>query len=169
MSEENKIRTLGFYQPFGSLMLHGKIETRWIQDGKKPPFPTGKYLFYTTKTPCGNVDLFDWCGVRLLNSINETLKDEPTRNLNGYAIALGDLDETYWMRGQDEGQSFVKFVHRKTVARKKEAETLAVKYLQWCLLFKNIQRIDPFEWKFGKQGVGFVPESEIDKIKIISK
>ena len=44
-----KIRTLGFYQPFGSLMLHGKIETRWVRKGKKPPFPLGKYIFYTTQ------------------------------------------------------------------------------------------------------------------------
>lgn len=44
-----KIRTLGLYQPYASLMLHGKIETRWVEDGKKPPFPIGKYLIYSTK------------------------------------------------------------------------------------------------------------------------
>lgn len=48
----SKIRTLGFYQPFGTLMLHGKIETRWVKVGKKPPFPEGKYLFYSTQKRC---------------------------------------------------------------------------------------------------------------------
>ena len=47
------IRTLGFYQPYCTAMLHGKVETRWIIEGRTPPMPLGKYLLYSTKKSLG--------------------------------------------------------------------------------------------------------------------
>lgn len=163
MNENNKIRTLGFYQPFGSLMLHGKIETRWVEVNKKPPFPEGKYLFYTTKKSCDSFELLQWCGREIMLSITETLRNEPTKIYSGYAIGMGDLVCVDELRDVDEEKAFVKFKGYKVVFNKYGRE---VTYIQWALRFENIERIKPFKWEFGKQGVGFVPESEIEKISI---
>ncbi len=163
--EQSRIRTLGFYQPFGSLMLYGKIETRWIMEDRKPPFPLGRYLFYTTQKNCDNPTLFDWCGAEIMKSISDTLGDDSTKDLNGYAIGIGDLVSTRLLTKEDEGRAFVKFI-----GREQKLNYISAKYNtkdQWALIFENVQRIEPFQCTFGKQGVGFVPESEIDKIKII--
>ena len=103
------IRSLGFYQPFGSLMLHGKIETRWIRAGKKPPFPLGKYVFYTTLKSCAQHELFNWCGEYLMLDITHKLLYEPTKELNGYAIAIGDLAKVRPMKREDTFGSYVQY------------------------------------------------------------
>lgn len=41
--------TIGLYQPYASLMLAGKIESRWVRLGYKPPFPLGHYMIYATQ------------------------------------------------------------------------------------------------------------------------
>lgn len=149
------IRTLGFYQPFGSLMLHGKIETRKVQNGRRPPFPFGKYLFYTTKAKLPEDRLYGWCGESIVQDIRLTLANEPTKDLHGYAIAIGELKTYYPMSFEDEVNCFVRkgrYLDKTT----------------WCLEFANVQRIKPFEFKFGKQGVGFLPESEKYKIFLVS-
>lgn len=156
-----KIRTLGFYQPFGSLMLHGKVETRWVRKGKKPPFPLGKYLFYTTKKECSNKMLSDWSGWQLINAMTNYLGPKKP-GLNGSAIAIGELFNLRLMTQADERIGFVKFIGEKTVIKDRKE----IIYVQWCLEFKDVKALVPFEWKFGKQGVGFVPLSEIIKIKI---
>lgn len=43
------IRTLVIYQPYATLMGHGKLETRWVKHGRKPPFPRGKLKPVITK------------------------------------------------------------------------------------------------------------------------
>lgn len=161
--KKEKIRTLGFYQPFGSLMLHGKIETRWVKDGKKPPFPLGKYLFYTTQKPCDPQNLESWCGGEMIHWIWKVLEHEPTKDLDGYAIATGNLVEVKLLTLDDEN-TFVKFVGSKIDTSSK---IIYDKKVQWGLHFKDVKRIAPFKWKFGKQGVGFVPDSELRKIKPI--
>ncbi len=158
-----KIRTLGFYQPFGTLMLHDKIETRWIRRFRSPPFPLGKYLFYTTQKYCDDATLLEWCGDEIMMSIAKEVLDDETRILSGYAIAVGELCEVKMLEKSEEEKSFVKFVGRKTEIIKGEEVTK----IQWGLHFKSVQRIQPFKWKFGKQGIGFVPDSELNKIKII--
>lgn len=162
MSTVAKIRTLGFYQPFGTLMLHGKIETRWVREGRNPPFPLGKYLFYTTQKSCDDATLLEWCGEEIMMSIVKEVLNDETRTLSGYAIAVGDLWKTEQLKKPEEAKSFVKFIGNKTFETKEgwDAKT------QWGLHFENVKRIEPFKWNFGKQGVGFVPESELNKIKI---
>ncbi len=155
----NKIRTLGFYQPFGSLMLYDKIETRWVRENKKPPFPLGKYLFYTTKKPCDEKTMLEWCGPKMYKEILELMEGERTWPLNGYAIGIGDLIKIKPLEIEEESKAFVKFAGIKT--------EVSINKVQWGLHFENVQGIEPFEWKYGKQGIGFVPESEIDKIKIV--
>lgn len=149
MSNDNWIRTLGFYQPFCSLMLYGKLETRWVRKGRKPPFATGEYLFYSTKKSAGD-KVFDWCTVANMEAMS-ILKDEPTRLLNGYAIATSTLKEYRLMKPEDEEKAFVKFIGERTVKDKHGNDVVQV---QIILEFENVIRIEPFEFKEGKQGVG---------------
>lgn len=153
------IRTLGFYEPFGSLMLHGKIETRWVREGRRPPFPLGKYLLYTTKNPVSSIDLFEWCGVEIRCLIQNTMLSTPY--INGSALAIGELVDIRLLTPEDEERAFVKYVGRKTfIINGKQ-----VPKIQWALVFKNVKRIEPFKWEYGKQGTGFVPEKVIPLIK----
>lgn len=147
------IRTLGFYQPFCSLMLHGKIETRWVRMGKKAPFPLGRYLLYTTKSPCTDLQLTDWCGDELTNHISAVLSEDQTLSLNGYALCVGELYYVGDMDSMIEKECFVKY---KGVIKRKDKYGREHDYNQRTLYFKNIQSIIPFEFKFGKQGVGIL-------------
>lgn len=155
---DEKFRSLGWWQPFGSLMLppHLKKETRvpsinnMTGRERRLPFPLGKYLIYTTLQKTPNHLLLDWCGAEIYADIIERMKTEPTANLLGYAIGIGWLRDIRDMRPEDEKECFIKWKPNKDV-----------------LVFEDVTRIEPFVWKFGKQGVGFVPESELPKIKII--
>lgn len=155
------IRSLGFYQPFGSLMLHGKIETRWVRVNKKPPFPFGKYLFYSTLKACTESQLLDWSGGELTRLIHETLSGENTRVLNGYALAVGDLVGISTLNDTLRHSAFVESKGSKLVKDKKVAEHI---YVQRTLHFDNVKRITPFQFK-GKQGVGILTEEQISKIQ----
>jgi hypothetical protein len=149
------IRTLGFYQPYGSLMLHGKIETRKVRVNKKPPFPCGKYLFYTTQIPADQETLLNWSG-HFIEGIEKITRNESTIALNGYAIGIGVLKKLWIMKDEDEEKCFVnnEWTPFKT---------------NWCLGFENVHRIIPFEFKFGKQGVGILRKSEYEKINLVNK
>jgi hypothetical protein len=157
------IRTLGFYQPFCSLMLHGKIETRWVREGKKPPFPKGKYLFYSTKKACTEDQLQNWCGWMYNDFISPALLDDNTAQLNGYALAVADLKDIRLMSVADERMAFVKYMGYDY---RDDKDGNVIAYVQWCLEFENVQAIEPFEFKFGKQGIGILPDSERHKINI---
>src|ERR1700679_2290183 len=85
------IRTIGFYQPFCSLMLHGKVETRWVRKGRLAPFPMGIYLGYGTKTGCTDEQLKDWCGNEILKHLEDTLINDFTQHLHGHAMWIGEL------------------------------------------------------------------------------
>lgn len=149
---EGRIRTLGFWQPFASLMLCGKLETRRVKTGKKPPFLPGRYLFYSTKQPVSTGKLIEMCGLEIIESINRTLKNEPTRGLSNHALCLAYLSGFRKMQPEDEAKCFIRY------AVPGEKTT-------YCLITERLQRIEPFVWKFGQQGIGFVPESELSKIK----
>lgn len=161
------IRTLGFYQPFGTLMLYGKLETRWVRERRKPPYPLGKYLIYTTKKGAGDL-VFDWCTLANLERMNNNLpgaKSDDTRMLYGYAIAIGELTRVRRMELIDEHDAFVKFIGEQLFETK---EGFVLKH-QWILQIDNVERIEPFVFEYGKQGVGIFPEKDHDKIKILQK
>lgn len=159
----DRMRSLGFYQPFGELMLYDKTETRWVRDGKKPPFPLGRYLFYTAKKELEDEVMDEWCGHEIFhNEILATLPVLPPEKnhlLRGYAIATAELVEIFKL-GPNDKKTFVKYVGTKTETIKGKEVTK----VQWGLRFENVQAIVPFEWRFGKQGIGFVPDSELPKI-----
>lgn len=83
------------------------------------------------------------------------LTNEPTVNQCGYAIAIAELKSVRLFTEDDAAKAFVKNEKRSTHTR-------------WCLIFEDVKRIEPFIWNFGKQGIGFVPFSELPKIKVIN-
>jgi hypothetical protein len=154
------IRSLGFYQPFGSLMLHGKIETRWVRVGRKPPFPIGKYLLYSTLGSCDLKSLESWCTDDNMNDIDAALRNETTRTFYGYALAVGILKDVSPMVKEQEKECFVEY---KGVQIKGDEKKGFHPYQQNCLYFLNVQRIKPFNFK-GKQGVGILTEEQKKQI-----
>lgn len=152
---------MGYYQPFCSLMFHGKIETRWVRKGKKPPFPLGRYFFYSTKKACENPTLFQWCGPDIMLSITQTLEGDITRFFNGSGLGFGDLVEVRLLTKEDEPKAFVKFKGERVVQDKNfEIKT----YVQWALIFENLERVTPFTFDHGKQGVGFLKQPYLSQL-----
>ena len=158
------MRTLAFWQPYGSLMLRGKIETRVVEVGRKPPFPLGDYLFYTTQKATDKELLEKWCGEEILDDMLDILVKEPTYTLDGYAIAIAKLVSIRPMTKEDESKCFIKYFG---TTEKVDKEGKVRYYHQNCLIFENIERIEPFKFEFGKQGVGIANQQTINKIKII--
>lgn len=154
MMIDTNMRTIGLYPPFAQLMLHGKVETRWVKKGKKPPFPLGAYLIYATKRSYTYYEVVSISGKNITEWILNTLK-YPWRQDAGYMICVGELIEVYPMKPEDEGTTFVKY---------EESET----HTRWCLRFKDVQPVVPYIWSHGKQGIGFLPESEVLNIKIMN-
>jgi hypothetical protein len=161
--KEEVIRTLGFYQPFASLMLPpgNKIETRWVIKHRRPPFPLGKYLFYSTKKSCDHETLLEWCGSEaVVKNIHRILQENPTHYpLNGYAIGVGILDEVRLMNESDEEMAYVEW--------RGDRKVKGVTRVQWVLKFKGVKPINPFVWKHGSQGAGIMPKELIKKIELI--
>lgn len=123
------LRMLGWKQPFASLMLHGKIETRTWDTAYR-----GKVLMYSTKEGFEHSDLFGFCSDEILDRIFRTLEEEPTAELFGMAFAVGYLVHVRPMQPQDEERCFVNYDPAR-----------------YCHIYKDVQRIDPFPIQ-GSQG-----------------
>lgn len=149
------VRCIGLYQPFASLMRHGKIETRWVQKGRKPPFPEGLYLIYSTKRRYELGEIMEISGRKCFDWMEEVLRGDQTVGQLGYTICLGYLYIKHPMTKDIELECFVEH---------KESETHDL----WAMRFKEVVMLEPTVWNHGKQGVGFVPESEYDNI-IVNK
>lgn len=163
--EEKKepIRTLGLYQPFATLMLYGKIETRFISGNKKPGFKPGKYLLYSCQKAYDFFDALNMMGdeadlaeehfekeyQRLFSTIDAKTKGF----LQGYAICLADLTKIIDPITPDIKNTFVEYV--APCSRRRVG-----------LVFENVQRLKPFEFK-GKQGPGFLDEKYLSQIELI--
>lgn len=155
------IRTIGLYQPYASLMLCDKLESRWVVAGKKAPFPKGEYLIYSTKKEYSNQEFQRLAGM-FWDSALQKLRTEKTRYLTGQAIAYGELcrvekiktimelSETFYEPPHPLDDTHNTFQYDGRVL--------------WGLRFKNVRRIKPFPFK-GKQGVGFLQDA--DRAKII--
>lgn len=161
----SKIRTLGLYQPYASLMLHGKVESRWVKAGKKPPFPLGKYMIYSTKKSYSEKEFKHISGGCYRYAV-VLLEDESTKNLNGYAIAVADLVEVTTFgqsTGMPENRAFVD----TPMDQWESNDPITIDgHVLTALVFENVKRIKPFPFK-GKQGVGFLTEEQVSKIEII--
>jgi hypothetical protein len=164
------VRTLGLYQPFAGLMLHGKIETRLVGRywdpinekivDRKPPFPLGKYLLYATKKP------FDVFGVakisgRFYDRLSTIQHGDYWKDFHlfGMAICVGDLTEII----DPISPQPATFVDLDCVVF--DISNYPT-HRRVGLVFKNIQRIEPFPFK-GKQGIGFLSDADKSKIKFL--
>jgi len=148
------IRTLGLYQPFASLMLHGKIETRWCRVGKKPSFPLGKYVLYSTKKPYDGFELVSISGGECLMNIPKVLKDDKTKNLNGYTLGLFNLVKIEPMTKEMEAKCFVNY---KPPIQRKDKKGVTHKYQLMALHFELMEAFEqPEVFRYGKQGVGIL-------------
>mgnify|MGYP001036189806 CR=1 FL=1 len=124
--------------------------TRWVKKGKKPPFPLGKYLIYSTKKAYADYEFKFIAGDEYLNA-KKHLINESTVSLNGFALCTGELIEL--VNATEPESSWEAFV-RTFVDYKPDPE-----YDLWLLRFDNIQRITPVPFK-GKQGVGILTNAQ---------
>lgn len=125
-----ELRALSWKEPYASLMLHGKIETRpWSTDYR------GLVLICATKKPYGIVELIRIAG-RHYDRIQNTLvgyNDIIDNNL-GHAIAIGELVDCRAMNPEDEDACFVKW--RGDL---------------YCHIYEDMRAIEPIPFK-GQQG-----------------
>jgi hypothetical protein len=168
------IRTLGLYQPYATLMLHGKIETRWVRDGKKPPFPLSQYLIYSTKKYYTSEEFSNIAGKyasdgrkKIENdpslSVKWMSKNQPLNINKSWAIAVGTLTEVELFRPQQQPMAFVDTGMPSFPV--KHVDTKGNLIVLWALIFENVKRIKPFEFTHGKQGVGILKDEDRNKIQ----
>ena len=141
------MRALSWKQPFGTLMLYGKIETRkWKTDYRGP------VLICISKKSYSLDELHDLCGEYVVHIIIGTLGNEPAQfdDVCGYAIAVGNLVDCKKMTPEDEDDCFIKYNPDL-----------------WCHFYENIREIKPIPFK-GKQGWSTLDQSFIDKIEYIN-
>lgn len=160
------IRTLPLYQPYASLMLHGKIETRWVNKNKKPPFPLGKYIIYSTKKSY-SWDSFKELSGEYFEKAMRILNNEATPN--GVAICTCDLvkvEDAYPLLMPETYVGLERIGEQLDLDS--EASELVIDGQKLRFLhFQNVKRIKPFPFKGGKQGVGFLSKEDEDKIVYI--
>lgn len=125
--EGASIRSLVWREPFGSLMLHGKVETRTWDTKYR-----GYVLICTAQRSCRVDEILEVSGMPNFNRMVE----KPLLLKNGYAIAIGKLVSTHKMQKEDEESTYV--MYDATNPR-------------YCHVYKNVVPIDPFPF-MGHQG-----------------
>lgn len=143
------IRALSWKEPYASLMLHQKIETRtWYTNYR------GLVLICTSKKMYNTQQILDISGENQFKRIFDILDDGSFLNTigmhRGHAIAIGKLIDCRIMYKKDEDDCFVQHDHN----------------LLWCHVYADVQAIKPFEWK-GSQGWSKVSKEIIDKIEFL--
>lgn len=141
------IQALTWKPPFTVLMLpeYGKDETRsWNT------LYRGPVLICAGKKPYIETDLSDMCHDWQINRIRKIVAADPYAQLTGMAIAIGTLYGTRIMRKSDEEKTFVKynsglFVH----------------------FYKDVRRIEPFEYKGGQKWTTVSDQKILQQIKYI--
>lgn len=158
LSKTTVIRTLGLYQPFAGLMLHGKVETRWIRNGRKPPFPFGPYLIYATKKTYWIDQLCDhpegMCTRTQVDAIKHLMTIDEDAFLEGRALMVCNLVSIIDPVRPDTQSTWVKYVPPDSC------------YRRVGLVFTDVKRIKPFAFK-GKQGIGFLQDGDRSKIQFV--
>lgn len=146
---DTELRALSWKQPFGTLMLHGKIETRTWDTKYR-----GWVLICLSKIAYDDEAFENIAGhdqfVRIVNSLNGEY-DYPKTELHtgGQAIAIGRLVDSRPMKGVDEDLCFVKYRPPWAHVSKKTGRK-AWKRL-WCHIYEDVQPINPVNW-IGSQG-----------------
>jgi hypothetical protein len=127
------IRALAWKQPFGSLMLHGKIETRTYKTNTR-----GTTLIYTSLQEMHPVKMMSLCYEdQIKKSIPGALAFDTTQHLHGFVLGMADLVDCRPMKEEDEEKTFVAYDKNK-----------------WCWIFDNVFACQPFRFltEAGKPG-----------------
>lgn len=143
--QNEPIRGLSFWQPFATLMLFDKVETRtW-----STPY-RGLVLICSTKKPANALKYYD-----LTDSIDrdqikylrgfESLNKIPTFELHGYAIGIGELVNCQRIR---PGQCFKTYVDK---AIERGEKLFAHEYVK-------VRRIQPFKIQGSQSWIKITPE-----------
>lgn len=140
----NLMHALTWKEPFASLMLHGKIETRCWNTNYR-----GSVLICSAKVPYDSFDVERISNVNFLRQINRLLSWDEMRLTLGCAIAVGKLVDSRLMTIHDEEKCFVTF--RPEL---------------YCHVYEDVRAIVPMPWK-GSRGWSLV-DPDFEK-KIIYK
>jgi hypothetical protein len=150
-------RTICLKQPFAGLMLHGKVETRWIRNGRKSPFPLGAYMIYSSKAAYPYDDAKDIAGDQW-PKILEIAETDKNLFRDASPICMAKL---------------VKIIDPLIVEDHTDIKTFCTIhdpdscYHMVGLVFEEVRAINHFEFKGGKQGVGFLDDQYIPLIDFV--
>lgn len=139
----NILRALTWKQPYASLMLYGKWETR-----NRPTKIRGSVLICVGKKSYPYSTILQISGSYQEDRILKKLPKDYEK-LNSQAIAIGNLTDCRPMFQEDADKCFVRY--RPGL---------------WVWLFEDIRAIKPFPYK-GSQGWSFVPDEVKSKIEFI--
>lgn len=171
LPEENKrfkdvypgegIRALSWKQPFASLMLHGKAETRTWDTKYR-----GWVLICASKV-CYSVNaIADIAGPQQYKRIEEVLVKEYFTLPLGQAIAIGRLKGTGLMANIVRPRPDSEEPHDFLVMATEKATFVQYNPALWIHSYEDVQPIVPFEWK-GSQGWKTLDQATIDKIILL--
>lgn len=141
---DQPLRALSWKEPFASLMLHGKIETRTWKTNYR-----GWVLICASKVSYDTDQVMRISGLNQTNRIIEVIEYNSLLTSPGNAIAIGRLVLCRKMTPDDEDRCFVEY----------QPGLL-------CHIYEHVQPIEMFPWK-GSQGWGVVPEGIRKSIRII--
>ncbi len=135
-----EIRALSWKEPFGTLMLHGKIETRTWSTGYR-----GLVLICTSLKPYNEMQVIGISGeVQAQRIFNMGLKET-----HGMAIAVARLVDCRRMTAADEEKCFVDYYPDL-----------------YCHVYAEVKPIKPFKWK-GSQGWRRLTPEDIKQIQFL--
>lgn len=143
---DKELRALSWKEPFASLMLHGKIETRtWATKYR------GLVLICASKDPYTPKILLGISG-KQVHRITDLLTFPDVAPTLGHAIAVGELVDCRPMVKADEDVCFVQYREPWQERRvRKDGSVHIVKKRLWCHIYENVREIEPIEWS-GVQG-----------------
>ncbi len=145
--QENKVLALSWKEPYGSLMLHGKIETRRWKTNYR-----GLVLICCSKVPYNFGQVQGISGVRQYERLMAALhNDNDTHKRYGKAIAVARLSNCYSMKPDDDNSCFVEYYPDL-----------------FCHVYTDVTPIEPFLWK-GKQGWTTVSDEVKSKIILLTQ
>lgn len=140
--KDHTLRALWFNQPYATLMLHGKIETR-----TRPTKVRGQVLICSCKRTFKFTKIMQISDNYQTSRIFDEIGNSWTSK-TGQAIAIGLLTDCRPMTPHDEDACFV--AYRPDL---------------WCWIFEDVQEVEPFDLP-GKQGWGILSTEQKNNIII---
>ncbi len=150
------MKALSWKQPFASLMLHGKIETRTWETKYR-----GLVLICASKTAYSEAQILSISGEVQTQRSFLTIIDAERKQYLGHAIAVGNLVDCRPMRLCDEDKCFVEY-REPWIENQANGKPPKDKML-WCHIYEDVKAIKPFPWT-GVQGWKEVSQEIIDSI-----